>query len=173
MTGQRGNGETLLEVLTDPLHERLHPVRCSLRGFGWGELGLPPRPSKVHDLPSCDLQRTVRVEVFLDEREREVHARGDARRGPDVLVVNEDRVRLDETRGVASLEFTASCPVGHGATPSEESGVRKQKCTGAYADNPPSSGRKSANDGHEGLRVGMTYLHGSRNNQRVDRAPEM
>ena len=40
-------------------------------------------------------QRDVAAEVVVDEREREVHARGHARRRPHVAVAHEDRIGLD------------------------------------------------------------------------------
>ena len=63
------------------------------------------------------------VEVLLDEREREVHAGGDARRGPDATVADEDRLGVHEHLGVIALQPRGPRPVGRRA-PARRAGRR-------------------------------------------------
>src|SRR5215207_293729 len=61
-------------------------------------------------------QRDLAAEVLLDERQREVHAGGDARRGGHVAVADEDLVGLDLDLRMAPPKLRAVGPVRGGAT---------------------------------------------------------
>ena len=60
----------------------------------------------------ADLERRLAAEVLLDQREREVHAGGDAGRGVDVPVADEDRVALDRRPPGSARPARRSRPSG-------------------------------------------------------------
>ena len=92
--GEGRHGQVLVEVVRDPRLELAQRRALGhLRGELRAELRLAARALEEHHEPARDLERHVAAEVLLDEREREVHAGGDAGRGDDVAVADEDRIR--------------------------------------------------------------------------------
>ena len=92
----RSTRVVVVGMLGDPrlqLAQRI--ARRDLRAELRAELRLPARPlHEQHEL-ARGRQRDVAAEVVVDEREREVHARGHAGRRPDVAVAHEDRIGVD------------------------------------------------------------------------------
>jgi hypothetical protein len=68
----------------------------------------------------------VRTEVVFDKREREVDAGGDTGRGPHVVVVDEDRIRVDMDAGEAAGELVAVRPMRSRSAVVEEASGREQ-----------------------------------------------
>ena len=81
-------------------HQALHLAQRLavglLRGERGAELRLVSRSAQEQHELAGDREGDVAVEVLLDEREREVHAGGDARRGPHATVADEDRLGIHE-----------------------------------------------------------------------------
>ena len=70
--------ERLIEVVTDPLHQVLEPVRRDqLRNQFARELTLSARPLEEHHHDAREFQGEPSTQVFLDERQGQVHPRGD------------------------------------------------------------------------------------------------
>src|SRR5580704_1123534 len=95
LAGQRLHRQVRAGMVGDPplyLTERL-PV-SQLPGELGAELGLVTRPPQEHHQMPGDVQGRVAAEVVFYQGQREVDPGGDARRGGDVPVPDEDRVLL-------------------------------------------------------------------------------
>ena len=86
------------------------------------ELGLAAGPLEEEDQPASDLHRDLAPQVLLDQRQGEVHARGDARRCPDVPVADEDRLGIDLELRVAARELGGRRPVSGDGLALEQTG---------------------------------------------------
>src|SRR2546429_7305480 len=93
--------------------------RAARRGWGEpsGELRLPARPTQVHHQPARGAAGEFAAVVLLDERECEVHARGDASRCGDVTVAHEDAIRLHYQQRVSTLQSFTTGPMRRDAPP--------------------------------------------------------
>ena len=60
-----------------------------------GELRLSARPAVVHHQLLCHLARDRLAEVLGDQRQRQIDARGDAGRAPELAALHEDAVGLE------------------------------------------------------------------------------
>ena len=143
--GERRHREVGVEVIGDPgleLAQRRGGRRAARRAGALNWAWPPGRRAKSDERAGDRRSATSRPEVLLDQREREVHPRGDAGRGADVAVADEDRVGLDLDRGVAARERVARGPVGGGPPAVEQSGRGEQE--GAGADRRRRGGRRPA-----------------------------
>ena len=118
-------------MFADPAMKCGEPVVTRLQVQGCAELGLAARAFEEDDEIACDGECDVAAEILFDEGESEVDAGGDACRGPDRAVADEDRVGLDMHGGEAAGEFGAEGPVGHGAPPVEDTRGCEQESAGA------------------------------------------
>src|SRR5262249_54038512 len=111
--GQHGYRELLVQVPGDPSLEltQLGPRRL-LDRQGVAELGLATRSLEKHAQLAGGGGGDAGSEVLLDQREGEVDAGGDTRRGPDVAVVDEDRIRIYLDARKAAGEVIAVRPMG-------------------------------------------------------------
>ncbi len=82
-------------------------------------------------------KRRVAVEILLDERQSEVHARGDAGRGPDRPVAQEDRLGVHVHCGIARGELGGRCPMRGRTAAVEQTGRRQQESAGAHRGGAP------------------------------------
>ena len=87
------------------LAQRLAPGR--LRGERRAELRLVSGAAQEHHELAGDGEGQVAIEVLLDERESQVHAGGDARRGPHAAIADEDRLRVHGTSGFSRCSRAA------------------------------------------------------------------
>ena len=108
-----------------------------LQGQRRAKLRLPARALQEDDEMAGHRQGELAAEILLDQRQRQIDSGGDAGRGPDVAVADEDRVGLQAHGGKASGEFGAAPPVRHGATAIEQAGGRQQKGAAADRRGPP------------------------------------
>ena len=81
-----------------------------LRGERGAELRLVAGTAQEQHEVTRDRERGVAVEILLDEREREVHAGGDARGGPHRPVAHEDRLGVDAHPRVHALQLLPPTP---------------------------------------------------------------
>ena len=126
--GQRLHREVPGEVLDDvAAHLAQRLAHRLLRGECGAELRLVAGTAQEQHQMASDRQRGVAVEVFLDQRQREVHAGGDAGGGPDVAVAQEDRLGVDPHRGVQAGELGGRRPVSGGAAAVEQAGAASRK----------------------------------------------
>ena len=91
------------------------------------------------------MQRDVAAEVVVDEREREVHARGHAGRRPHVAVAHEDRIGVDGHVGIAGARgrsHARQCVVAR--RPSSTPGGREQERAGAHRRDPAAAAPRRA-----------------------------
>jgi cell division septum initiation protein DivIVA len=110
------------------------------------------------------------AEDDLDEREREVHAGGDAGGGPDGLVAHVDRLRVDAHARVLALELVRGGPVGGGAAPVEQPGAGEQEGAGADGGGAPGGGGGAGDPVDERAVVDRVAVPGAAgDDQRVDR----
>src|ERR1700730_9094566 len=135
---ERRYGEIGIGMLADP-HLQLaegHTVGGLSRQLG-AVLRLATWSLEEHDELPSDRQGDLPSMIFLDQRQGEVHPGGDAGRGVDRTVSDEDRVGLDPDPRILPGEFSARAPVGRGATPVEEAGLGEHEGTGADRGETP------------------------------------
>lgn len=94
-------------------------------------------PALVDDKLLRRAARDILAEIVLDEGEREVDAGGNAGRGPDIAIVNEDAVRIDADPRIAASEIVRACPMRGGAAAVEQPCFRQQIGARADAGDPP------------------------------------
>ena len=135
LAGQRFHGQVRGRVIGDPpldVTQRL-PVR-QLPGELGAELGLVSRAAQEHHQVPGDIERRVPAEIVFHQGQREVDPGGDPRRGGDVPVPDEDRVRLDAYRRVLRGQRAAVGPVGRHPPPVEQPGLGEQEGARAHRD---------------------------------------
>src|SRR5438093_956586 len=126
--GEGGHGEIRVEVIGDPglqLAQRVAVGR--LHGELGAELRLAAGALQEHDQLAGDAERELAPVVLLDEREGQVHAGGDAGRGVDAAVVQEDRVALDGDLRVPPRQLVAHQPVRGGPPAVEQPGLGQEE----------------------------------------------
>ena len=121
--------------------------RLAIRRLGC-ELGAELRlaagaAEEEHHLPR-GVERDLAAEVVLHQRERQVHARGDAGGGPDVAVADEDRIGIDPHPRVALRQAVAPHPVGRRAPAVEQPRLGEQEAARADRSEPPHARRETA-----------------------------
>ena len=82
-------------------------------------------------------KRELAAEILLDQRQRQVDAGGDAGRGPDIAVLDEDRIGLQLHLGKALGELGAAAPMRHRAPSVEQAGGRQQERAAAHRGDAP------------------------------------
>ena len=141
--GERLDAEVVPGVGGDPALEVAQTVALRrLRGELDAELRLVPRASQEEHQPAGDGERGLVAEVVLDEREREVDARGDSGGGEDVAVTNEDRVGFDPNSRMTARECLARGPVSGRAPAVEEPGGGEHEGAGADRRDPGAASRR-------------------------------
>lgn len=113
------------------------------------DLGLESGPSSVHHRCCRDAIGESAVEVFLDQGERHVDARGDPGRGPDVAITDEDGVRIDVDGGSHLGQPARSRPVCCGAPTVEQPCGSQDKCPGADGTDSARDARGAHEPGSE------------------------
>ena len=108
-----------------------------LQGQRRAELRLAARALQEDDEMAGHRQGELAAEILLDQRQRQIDSGGDAGRGPDVAVADEDRIGLQVHGGKAAGEFGAAPPVRHGATAIEQAGGGQQEGAAADRRGPP------------------------------------
>ena len=161
-------------VLADPalqLSERI--ARRALGAELGAELRLTSRALHVHDELSGDSAGRVLTHVVRDERQCEIHARGDTRRRPHVAVLYEDAIALDLDARVAVGEAIARQPVRRRPLGIEQSRGRKEERTGTDRGDPPTAARELRHRPHEfGVAGRGERAVAADDHQRVDRAAD-
>ena len=135
--GHRVDGVLAADVLDDAA---LHLAQRLALGLLGGERGAELRlvagtAQEQHEVAS-DRQRKLAAVVFLDEREREVHAGGDAGGRPHVAVLDEDRIGIDVDAWAAPGKRFGGGPVRRGASPVEQTCGGEQECACADGRRP-------------------------------------
>jgi hypothetical protein len=90
-----------------------------------------------------------RAAVFLDPRECQIDARGDAGRRVDVPVLDPERVVLDAYAGISLLELAAELPVRGRSAPVQQPRLREKKGADAHGAEPPHLGRPLLQPGRQ------------------------
>src|SRR5947207_2728977 len=173
--GEHGHGEVAVEVIGDPglkLAQRL-AVRRLHRELG-AELRLAARPLEEHDQLARDAERELPSVILLDERQRQVHAGGDAGGRVHGAVADEDGIALDGERGVAARELVASPPVGGHAPAVEQPGLREEERPATHRGEAADAGRH-AREPAEQAAVAHRVRHAAPagDEQRVDATPDV
>src|SRR2546423_6486966 len=78
----------------------------------------------------------MRTVVFFNQRQGQVHSGGHAGRRVNILVANEDGVRINVRARGALDQSVTPVPVGGGAAAIEQAGSSKQHCAGADRSDP-------------------------------------
>ena len=172
--GERLDAEVVPGVGGDPALEVAQTVALRrLRGELGAELRLVPRPSQEEHQPAGDGERGLVAEVVLDEREREVDARGDSGGGEDVAVTNEDRVGFDLNSRMTARECLARGPVSGRAPAVEEPGGGEHEGAGADRRHPAGVAGEGADAADElGVVGGDAGAVTACDDQGVERAAE-
>jgi hypothetical protein len=126
-------------------------VLDALGGELRGELGLTAGAHQIHDVMAGKRERHLAAEVFLDQRKREVHARGDAGRRPDVAVADIDRVVLDGNLREALSHRGRIGPVGRRTAAIEHTRGGEDDRAGADGDGAGGARGCLAHEGEEAL----------------------
>ncbi|ARX87808.1 hypothetical protein SMD44_07290 [Streptomyces alboflavus] len=139
-------------MLGDPLLDLAQRLTAGrLRRQLGAELRLVAGAAQEHDEVARDGQRRVPAQVLLDEGERQVDARRDARRGRHVPVPYVDGVGVHVDLRVVPGECVAVRPVGRRATAVEQAGAGEQDGPGADRDQPLGERCVGPQPGDQGL----------------------
>ncbi len=130
--GQALDGQRLGEVRPHPLHQPGEAARPPAQLHEGRELRLPAGPAPVDDELLRRPAGGLRAEVVLDEGQGQVDAGGDAGRGPDVAVPDEDALGVELHLRVAAAEIVRAVPMRGGAAAVEQTGLGEE--VGARAD---------------------------------------
>ena len=151
------------------LHLAQAVTRGRTRGERGAELRLVARPAQEQHQVARDRERRVAVEILLDHRQREVHAGGDARRGPHLPVAHEDRLGIDLDPRVAPRELRRRRPVRGRAAPVQQAGRGEQERPGAHRGDA-AGGLRASGDPLDQRGVGARLLRPgpAGDEQRVD-----
>ena len=101
------------------------------------ELRLAARAFEVDDQRPGHVADQGAAVVLLDQCQREVDARGHARRGEHVAVAYEDRVRCDVDVGKGAGKQRGMPPMRGGAPAAQQAGLGQNERTGADRRQPP------------------------------------
>ena len=135
LAGQRLHRQVRGRVVGDPpLHVAQRLPVGQLPGELGAELGLVARAAQEHHQVPGDVERRVPAEVVFHQGQREVDPGGDAGRGGDVPVPDEDRVRIDADLRVLRGQRTAVGPVGRHPPSVEQPGLGEQEGARAHRD---------------------------------------
>jgi hypothetical protein len=173
--GQRVDRAVGARVVEDPALEVADLVAVGELGTELdAELRLVARaPEEQHEHAGDD-QRHVAPQVVLDQRERQVHPRGDAGGGGDVAVAHEDGVGLHGDGGVARRERRAAGPVGGGPPPVEQAGFGEQERAAAHRRDAAGRPGEAPGLGDElGLLDGGVDAVAAGDHERVDRPTDL
>ncbi len=135
------------------------------------ELGLAAGPLQEQHQPARDRECEVAAVVFLDERERQVHARTHARGAPELAVAHEDRIVLDADLRMALRERGARAPVRGRAPSVEQTGLGEQERARTHGSDAARGLRTPAQEVDQGSVVDRREGPvAARDHERVDRA---
>ena len=136
------------------------------------ELRLPAGPPQEQHELARDVARELAAEVVLQQREREVHARGDPGRRRDPPVAHVDAIGLDPHAREQAREVVAAAPVRGRATAVEQSRAREQERAAAHRRPRAARARPCAGSSRSstGVARGAAHALAARDEQRVDRA---
>jgi hypothetical protein len=96
-------------------------------------LRLPAGSLRVDDELAGDVLRHGGTQIFADQGEREIDARRDPCRRPEVAVANPDPIGLEPDEWVLPLDLPGSAPVRRRSPPIEQPGLGEQQRAGANA----------------------------------------
>ena len=168
---ERLDAEIGVGVLVDPALQLAQrgPVRDGARELD-AELRLPTGPPQEQHELARDVARELAAEVVLEQREREVHARGDARGGRDPPVAHVDAIGLDPHAREQPRERGAAAPVRGRAAAVEQPRAREQERARADPGHAARA-RVHAPDPVDRRRIerGAPHALAARDEQRVDR----
>ena len=119
-------------MAVDPVVERPEFVLRRLQGQGFAELRLSAGTLEEDHEVARHGERDGTAEILFHERQRQIDAGRDPRRGPDRTVAYENRIGLDAHGGEALSKLRAVLPVGRGAPPIEQACGGEQECAGAH-----------------------------------------
>ncbi len=133
--------EVLAEMLGDPLDQVGEAFAAAgLAGEQLAELRLPARPLHEHHHVPRHLHGAGMAVVFLEQGQHQVDAGGDAGGGPELAVVDEDRVFFNHQFGMAAAQFLAVFPVGGDTAPRQQAGGGEHESAGADRADAPRGG---------------------------------
>src|SRR5262245_59226711 len=100
-------------MIGDPFHALTQRLAVSgLNGELAAELRLTARSLQEHHQLPRDTERDVAAEVFLDERQGQIHSRRDAGRRVDAAIAYEYRIGLDTDARVHRGQCLTRRPMG-------------------------------------------------------------
>ncbi|SHV13100.1 Uncharacterised protein [Mycobacteroides abscessus subsp. abscessus] len=113
------------------------------------ELGLPTRPFQVDDQRPGHISDHLRSVVILDQRQRQIDARGNPGRGENIGVPDEYRIRLDGDVGECALQQAGVAPMSGGPAMVEHTRLGQQKRSGAYRRDASAARLQLGQGGHQ------------------------
>ena len=117
------------------------------------ELRLPARSLQEHHELAGHRQRQRPAVVVFDQRQAQVDAGGDAGRGDDVTVGDEDRLRIDVDGRMGGRQAVAGVPVGGGPATIEAARRRPAERPRAHRGDPSGSTGETVDRGDRPLVV--------------------
>ena len=167
-TGSRSSSRSRAQV-----EQRREPAAGPIRLEQRRELRLPAGPAVIdHELLRGTLGDRL-AEILGDQRQREIDAGGDAGRGPDRAVADENAVGLDADAGDRRGRTRRRGPMRGRAPAVEQPGRSKDEGARADARDPPRSARGGADIGQcLGAAGRLARAPAAGDDQRIERIVE-
>ena len=133
------------------------------------ELRLAAGPHQEDNVLARDGERDVVAEILAHQRQREIHPGGDAGRGPQLAVIDVDRVGFECHIGELAGELLDAAPMGGGALAFEKAGFGEKERAGADRDDAARPGGAFCEQTEQGLVLACLFdPFAAADHQRVD-----
>ena len=130
--GQVRQGQRAVQIFHHPAVQAIETTALVLQGQGRAELGLAAGTlEEDHQLPR-DGQGEIAAKIGFDQRQGQIYTGGDAGGGPELTVLDEDRIRVEPDAWEARRKFLAAPPMGDGAATIEQARAGQQKRATAH-----------------------------------------
>ena len=124
---RRGTERSAAEIVDDPGMEGGKAFVAMLQRQRRAELRLPPGRLRKTTSWRATASAVGAPEIVLDQSEREVDPRGDARRGPDIAVADKNRIAFDGHVGIAPRQFRAAASNASSRAAGQQAGRGQQQ----------------------------------------------
>ena len=141
--------EPLAQIAAHVIEQRREAAVGALELEQRRELRLPTRPAVIHHELLRHLARHGLAQILGDERQRQVDARGDAGRAPELPGLHEDAVRIELHARKLPREIVAARPVRGGRASIEQPGGREDIGTRTHAGHAPRRRAAGADELHD------------------------
>ena len=145
----------------------------SLQRERGAELRLAARTAQKNNQGARHAQRQFRSQIFFDQRQRQINACSNSRRGVDISVANEDRIGIELDSWKTFGHLLTKVPVRRRAPPVEQAGGCQRERAATDRSDPPSRIRCFSQPGQEARDLFDMYpAVTARDKQRVEFATD-